>query len=276
MGKLLTQIIHQFTVGLLSTTILIAASSSAIQAQPQQPAESPGDQKLSKMFSKQIRKTLEACGEKGGVNLAAGADKDGSVICAAGDRNTSTAYQDYLATFSDFVSAGFLVGFRTALKSSPSTKPEAISAKLSGTQGQALLKELLSTALATNQVFANYSAESKTLLLDEVLKRTQPTLQDPKAIEGLIGTSEQYAQAVKVFCNPPGTSASGAQAKVPGLSSVQLYSICIEAAGLSDTVIQPSESGNGKEAPSPQATPPQTTPETPDPGSGTSPSPSRR
>ncbi len=79
------------------------------------------------MFSSDIQTTLNACAKQGGVNLAAGADRDGSIICGNGWRKSPIKFTTYVSTLTDLHSAAFLLAFRAGIKSNPGYKPELLT-----------------------------------------------------------------------------------------------------------------------------------------------------
>jgi hypothetical protein len=205
------------------------------------PALMKTERQLSQMFSDSIRTTLNACLQEGGVDLGVGEDQDGSVICKKGDRTSSVVFKDYLITLADFLTAGFLVGLRSAIQENPQLSPETLKTAFGSPEGQKLLKELLTTALSKNPFLTQASTQSLDVLVTQVLERTQPALENPDSLGTLLGTREQYAQVVNKFCLYPGLSVSQAQSEVPGMNSIQLYAICIQESGLAEAVLQKSK-----------------------------------
>lgn len=220
---------------------LVTATSTLAQWPPSQPTKGPAtNQPLAQMFSDEIRLTLNACDDKGGVDLSSGASRDGSVICRRGDRRSLIPFREYLTTVSDFLSAAFLVGTRLALKESPQVKPDDLRKTMATVEGQNLLKQLLTTAAtSSNPSLAQGSQRSVDVVVKEVLLRTKPFLQNPATLETLLGNPRQYTQVVQRFCMSPGMSVPEAQVAVPGLSAIQLYSICIQESDVSKKVTQP-------------------------------------
>ncbi len=242
----------------LSTSVLFSAiavfSSSMLALAADSPTTPPAapsgepSQALSKMFSQEIRDTLNACATGGGVILTKGAGGDGSVLCKENKKSTKIPYNTYLTTFSDFVSAGFLVGFRSALQDDPQAKGSAAAIQdlFKSEAGEGLLKQVLTTALANTQAIASDSQESLDILVAEVLKRTQPILRDSAALDSLFGSPSEYKQIVEKFCTIPGMSVPKAQAAIPGITSIQLYASCIQASGLAKeiTSVSPAKQGD--------------------------------
>ncbi|KGF72115.1 hypothetical protein DO97_12280 [Neosynechococcus sphagnicola sy1] len=199
---------------------------------------SPG-QRLSQMFSSEIQATLSACQDHGSVNLTVGADGDGSVVCGDGSRSSPIRYSDYFGTLSDFLAASFLIGFRTAFKTDPQAKPETFAGLVSTAEGQKALKQLLTAALSDSKLVPQKnSSQSISVLVEGVMQRTLPILQNTSSLENLLGTSAQYAQVVSSFCTPPGMSINQAQTNLTGLSSIQIYAICIQESGFADEIIR--------------------------------------
>ncbi|MEB3336651.1 MAG: hypothetical protein VKJ46_04255 [Leptolyngbyaceae bacterium] len=213
-------------------------------AKPARPARSlktetppsAATQRLMQMFSSDIQQTLNACFNQGKVNLAAGADRDGSVICGDKSRNSPVTFSSYVNTLSDVLAAGGLIGFRTALKSDPTVNPTLIAAVLSSSEGATLIRGTLKKGLATLNVVPRGSTASVNFLVDRVMQRLTPILQDPNNLNNLLGTPKQYTQVVENFCNPPGMSLSQIRVLVPGLKPVQVYSICVQESGLADEI----------------------------------------
>jgi hypothetical protein len=235
----------------LRTSILATAIAATawplIGVAAETPAPSVDSAKaLSNMFSQDIRDTLNACIESGGVNLAQGAAKDGSVQCKDEKKRTKIPYETYLTTFSDFVSAGFLVGFKAALQDDPQAQKNAtaIQELFRSDAGTGLLKQVLTTALTNTQAIAGDSPASLDILVAEVLKRTQPILKDSVALNNLFGSETENKQIVAKFCSTPGMSVQKAQTEIPGITSIQLYASCIQASGLAKEMVpaaKPSE-----------------------------------
>lgn len=209
------------------------------------PAPSPASdsvQRLAQMFSAEIQSTLSACWNRGKVDLAAGASRDGSVICGDGAPEGAIAYTAYVSTVSDILAASGLVGFRTVTTSNPQVNPQSISSFLSSSQGTTLLRQTVQLAITQSQLLPAEATESNTILTDRVMERLVPNLQNPSVLDGLLGNDEQYAQVVSHFCTAPGMSVDEAKTLVPDLNSLQLYAICIHESGVSDEaleVIQP-------------------------------------
>lgn len=215
----------KIAIGLSLIQITIISFISPSQAQ----SKSPSKQQINNMFSPDIRKTLGACSEQGKVNLAAGAAANGSVRCGDGS-NSAVKFTEYVNTLSDFITAGLLVDHRAVLKANPEVPLETATAVWQQPTGKALLRQLLEQNLSQTQVVS--SPQSISLLVDNVVQRSLPILQDPASLENLFGTPSQYKLAVNNFCNPPGNSVAQAQTLVPGLSSIQLYAICLQESGV--------------------------------------------
>lgn len=191
------------------------------------------------MFSPEIQQVLGACAQQGKVNLAAGADTDGSVVCGDRSRTSPVQFNEYVNTLSDILAAGGLIGFRTALLSDPRVTPQMISTALNTGQGSALLRRLLEQGFSGLNLVYQGSTESVSFLTDRVMQRFIPLLKTPNSLQNLLGTPSQYSQVVENFCNPPGMSIRQARALVPGLSSVQMYAICVQESGLTDEMRSP-------------------------------------
>lgn len=204
-----------------------------LQAQPKTPDSS---QRLSNMFSTDIRKTLSACSAQGRVNIAAGSAQNGSVICGDGSSTSSVQFNDYVNTLSDFLTASFLVGYRKAMKANPQLASESATSIWQTPTGKILLQQLLEKYLAQSQLLPQNSTQSVSLLVNNIIQRSLPTLQNPSNLENLLGTSNQYKLVVENFCTPPGKSVAQAQTLAPGLSSVQMYAICVKESGIVDEI----------------------------------------
>lgn len=205
-------------------------------AEPGQVPESAAVERLLNMFSPEIQSTINACWESGKVNLAAGASQDGSVTCADGSRDSAVPFADYVDTVSDILTASSLVGFRTVIETNPRVSPEALVTFLSNPEGAEMLRDVIETAIAQSQLLPVDSSESATYLADEVISRMLPAVQSTGGLVDLLGTPDQYNQVVSRFCMSPGMSVDQAQESIPGLSSVQLYAICIQESGVTEEI----------------------------------------
>lgn len=210
----------------------------AVASEPPQTAPSPALQKLMMMFSTDIKTTLNACREQGGVNLAAGAQADGSVLCTNGEPKAAIPYDSYLSTVSDVATAVSLVGLKTVITGNPSISPEMVVTFLTSPNGTAVLKNAVQTAIARSSLIPMASPESATLLADQIIGRLVPTLTSTNNLANLVGTTEQYSQVVSNFCKTPGMSVAQAQQTIPGLSPIQLYAVCVQESGLAEEVQQ--------------------------------------
>ncbi|OLP17737.1 hypothetical protein BST81_15575 [Leptolyngbya sp. 'hensonii'] len=193
-------------------------------------------QRLQKMFSPAIQSVLKACQEEGKVDLAAGADQDGSVICGNGSRNSTVLFSEFVTTYSDIVAASGLIGLQTLLKDNPRLKPETIITLLNTPNGKTALRSQLRKVITQSELVAKSSPQSVNLLTDKVIQRVEPSLKSPSTFKQVLGTSDQYRRVVENFCTPPGMPVKQAQTMVPGLSSVQLYAICVQESGLAEEI----------------------------------------
>jgi len=186
---------------MLSLALLFHPSPS--QAQPKLASEiAKATQRLNQMFSADIQKTLNACSEQGMVNIAAGADQDGSVICTNGFRNSAVQFTDYMNTISDFMAAGFLAGFRTAYKANNSLKPPQkaqMLALFASPAGTKFVQQLLEQQLGESQLIAKDSPQSLSFLTNSIVQRSLPTLTNQDSLENLLGTPNQYNLVVDNF-----------------------------------------------------------------------------
>jgi hypothetical protein len=238
---------NQWLSSVLAIGLLSVGSGFSVQAAepvpsaetPAAPAiQSPAMQKLMAMFSPEIKATLNACRTQGGVNLAAGAQANGSVLCANGETLAQIPYDGYLTTVSDMAAAVSLVGLRTVISSNSNVTPEQVITFLSSPDGSTLLRGAVQNAIARSSLLPSASTESTTLLADQVIGRLVPTMQSTNNLADLVGNTEQYGQVVSNFCNLPGMSVAQAQQTIPGLSPIQLYAVCVQESGLAAEVQQ--------------------------------------
>jgi hypothetical protein len=215
-----------------------AAEPASTTPEPSQLSTSPAMQKLMAMFSAEIKTTLNACREQGGVNLAAGAQANGAVLCANGETRAEVPYDSYLTTVSDMAAAVSLVGLKTVIAGNPSLSPETVVTFLSSPNGTVMLRGAVQNAIARSSLLPTASPESTTLLADQVIGRLVPTMQSTNNLTDLVGTTEQYGQVVSNFCSLPGMSVAQAQQTIPGLSPIQLYAVCVQESGLATEVQQ--------------------------------------
>jgi hypothetical protein len=223
-------------IATLGTMVSLSLAGTATAATPASLADSPAAQKLNKMFSPKIQQVLNACSQQGSVNLSAGADQDGSVVCANGVRNSPVQFNDYVSTVSDFLSASFLVGVRAALNSYPGAQMDMVTSYLATAEGQASLQEALANAITTSGLVPPNSQKSVTFLVNRVMQRSLPILQNTSKFNNLLGSTTQYRQVADKFCKPPGLTVEQAKGLVPQLEAVQIYAICVQESGLSDEV----------------------------------------
>lgn len=223
-------------IATLGTIASLSITGTALAVTPASLADSPAAQKLNKMFSPKIQQVLNACSQQGSVNLGAGADQDGSVICANGRRNSTVRFNEYVSTVSDFLSASFLVGVRAALDSYPGAQMDMVTSYLATGEGKASLQEALTNAITTSGLVPQDSQKSITFLVNRVMQRSLPILQNTGKFRNLLGNTTQYRQVADKFCQPPGMSIEQAKGLVPQLDAVQIYAICVQESGLSDEV----------------------------------------
>jgi hypothetical protein len=223
---------------------LVLGSANWMSAQAAEPdilesaRNSPAVHKLGTMFSDEIKNTLNACQDQGGVNLVVGAQADGSVLCTNGKPQAAISYDLYLGTLSDMMAAAILVSLKPMLTTNPGISPDRIAAVLTSPSSRAGLQSMLESAIARTNLLPVASPESTSLLVNQVIERLAPTLQTTNNLETLVGTTEQYGQVVSNFCSTPGMSVAQAQAKIPGLSPVQLYAVCLQESGLAEEIQQ--------------------------------------
>lgn len=209
-----------------------AIFSRSIPAQATDPAaaieQSESAQRLAQMFSPEIQATLNACRERGQVNLAAGAN--GAVVCGDGTVQAEIPLQTYLNTTSDFLAASALLGLRQQMADTPQLTPEQLYAILSTSEGKSMIRDVVIAALVQSGTIAANSDDA-TLLSNQVMDKLLPTMEQTNNLQTLLGTDAQYKQIVQSFCTAPGMSIEQAQQQT-ALSSVQLYAICIQESGL--------------------------------------------
>ncbi len=243
--------LHRVSIGLATLAMVgflptqpIAAAPAANPSEPElsefghELLESPAAQRLMGMFSPEIQAVLNACVEADGVNLDAGAAPDGSVVCADGSLASDVAYRDYVITLSDLLAASGLVGFRTVIAATPQISPELVATYAASPQGAEMMRTAIEVGITQSQLLPSFTAATSTTLVNEVMARLLPTLQDPTAFANLLGNSDQYQQVVNRFCTAPGMSVDQATETIPGLSSLQLYSICVAESGIAEHVQQ--------------------------------------
>lgn len=227
MKHLLPVILSAAVVGLAPAAI----------AQQTQPSPTRAMQRLGTMFSPQIQSTVNACWQRGKVNLAVGAGTNGAVQCGDGSSEPGVAYQDYLETIADILTASSLVGFRSVMQSDNRLTPEILAAFVSSSEGVNVLRTTIQTAIAQSDLIPTSATESTTILTNAVLERLTPVLKDTVALNSLYGTPQQYSRVVSNFCNAPGMSVQQARSNVPELSNLQLYAICIQESGVARDII---------------------------------------
>ncbi|MGF1499415.1 MAG: hypothetical protein ACFB8W_21710 [Elainellaceae cyanobacterium] len=218
-----------WTVGL--GTVAIAEDARSIM-------DSPAVERLQEMFSPSVRATVAACADQGGVDLSPGATADGLVMCSDGTADSSVAFADYVATTADILTASSLVGFHTVIEADPRISPAMIVNFLAAPQGMEMLRTAIQSAIAQSQLIPSQSEASTALLTEEVLNRLVATLSNPTQLETLLGTPDQQAIVLNNFCGASGQSVEQVRSLVPDLSSVQLYSICIEASGIAGEALR--------------------------------------
>lgn len=185
-----------------------------------------------------IQTILGACGQQGFVDLDAGADNDGSVICLDGSRNSGVAFSDYQNSLLDMSSASFMVGIQTGMRNSQQVTPEMMAQIWGSPQGIELLRNILKGYLTQNNVLPASWGSSVDWLVEGVVERSLPLLQDAQVLSNLYGSSTQYQQVVNNFCSPQGRSISQVQQMTPGLSTLQLYAICLKESGFAEELVR--------------------------------------
>jgi hypothetical protein len=201
------------------------------------PVSSGAVQRLTNMFSPEIQRTISACWGQGKVNLAVGAGRNGVVTCGDGSTNP-VAYTDYVNTVSDILAASSLVGFKALLSSNAQISPQMLTTFLANSEGTGLLRNAIQNAITQSNLLPAQATASNTLLVDQVMQRILPNLQDPTRLDNLLGTRDQYTQVVRNFCTAPGMSVNQARTLMPGLDSLQLYAICIQESGVANEMLR--------------------------------------
>ncbi len=231
-----------FLVLILGSLSSISFLSGVAVAKPVQSSTRSAEQKLARMFSSEIRTTLNACVRQGGVNLAAGADRDGSIICGNGWRNSPVKFTTYVNTLTDFETAGVLLGFQAGVKSSSNYKPELLTAFMNSFETSGKLRQavqgFVTIAVVKPGLLPKGSTQSASFLTDRILQRSRPFLQNSTKFENLTGTSDEYGVIAENFCAAPGMSTTQAKKLAPTLDPVQMYAICFQEAGIGDAITQ--------------------------------------
>ncbi|MCY7278643.1 MAG: hypothetical protein LH702_34150 [Phormidesmis sp. CAN_BIN44] len=214
-------------------------------AKPVQSSALSAEQKLNRMFSPDIQATANACAKQGGVNLAAGADRDGSIICGNGWRKSPVKFTTYVTTLTDIETASLLLGFRVGLKSNPNYKPELFATVVNSLETSGKLRQLVQGLVAEPGLLPKGSTQSASFLTDRILQRSRPFLQNSTKFENLTGTSDEYSVITENFCTASGMSTTQAKKLAPNLDSVQMYAICFQEAGIGDAITQGVSRSNG-------------------------------
>ncbi len=227
---------------LLTATIALLPLSLSPQRSQAQTIQAPeianlAMQRLATKFSPDIQATLAACQEQGKVNVSAGADQDGSVICGDQSRTSPVPYQTYVATLSDLLSGIGLAGVRSYMQANPQISPRFVASLARTPNGSRVVRDELRKALIESKIVAGQPPQSVNFLVDQVMQKAMPVLRNPAALQALYGTSSQYTQVVQTFCTPPGLSIDQAKVALPQLSTVQLYAICVKESGLADEIL---------------------------------------
>ena len=218
-------------------------------AKPVQSSALSAEQKLDRMFSSDIRTTLNSCVKQGGVNLAAGADRDGSIICGNGWRKSPVKFTSYVNTLTDFETAGLLLGFQAGVKSSPNYKPELLTTFMNSFEASGNLRQavqgFVTVAVVRPGILPKGSTQSASFLMDRILQRSRPFLQNSTKFENLTGTSDEYGVIAENFCTAPGMTTAQAKKFAPNLDSVQMFAICFQESGIADAITQGVSRSNG-------------------------------
>ncbi len=200
------------------------------------PTVSAAEAQFNQMFSPEIHTLMGACEQRGGVNLAAGADRDGSVICGDGWRKSPVKYADYFDTTTDFLGAALLIGVRSGLQANSTVKPEVLNQLLGTPEWIQFMRDQVDQMIVQSHAVAKNSPKSIKLLSDRIMARILPILRDPAKLSNLMGTSEEYSKIAQNFCPSSGVSLKQAKSLTPNLNGVQIYAICLQESGLADEV----------------------------------------
>lgn len=182
-----------------------------------------------------LKTTLNACAKNKHVNLAAGADEDGSVICNDGRRDYPAQYEAYLTANGDLLAAEILLAIRQLVQEG-ALSLEEISAVLSQPgEAEKLRQEMVGDIKAAINAALGHEKPTPKItqrLTKQAMQQVMPMLQSPTRLQNLFGSGNQYAQVVENFCTPAGVSVSQAKWLIPGLIPAQLYAICAQEANL--------------------------------------------
>jgi hypothetical protein len=226
-------------VALMPVAALAAATSpDGPDLDLPEPGMTPAIQRLSEMFSPEIQAVITACEQNGRVDLTASAP--GVLICGDGSRQSQITVHTYIDTISDLLAASVLVGLYTALQDNPAISPTMLSA-LTSNSGMGLLQNIIAFSISRTQLLADTPDNSPEPLVAAIATKLTPVFQNPGQFDTLLGTPVQYDQVVASFCTTPGMSTEQAQQQFPGLSSLQLYAICIDASGISEDILRLAE-----------------------------------
>ena len=234
-SKLRSRLFLALTLGSLSVASFLG---SVAVAKPVPPSVLSAEQKLSQMFSSDIQATLNSCVKQGGVNLAAGADRDGSIICGNGWRKSPVKFTTYVSTLTDFGAACLLLGIQAGLKSSSHYKPELLIPVLDSLEKSSELRQMVQGLVVDLGLLSKGSTQSVRFLTERILQRSRPFLKDSTKFENLTGTSDEYAAINANFCTAPGMTTAQAKKIAPNLDSVQMFAICLKEAGIPDAAAQ--------------------------------------
>ena len=182
-----------------------------------------------------LKTTLNACAKNKHVNLAAGPDQDGSVICNDGWRDYPAQYEAYLTANGDLLAAEILLAIRLLVQQGEISL-EDISAALSQPGEAAKFRqEMVKDIKASIDVALGHEKPTSKItqrLTNQAMQQVMPMLESPTRLQNLFGSGNQYAQVVENFCTPEGISVSQAKWLIPGLIPAQLYAICAQEANL--------------------------------------------
>jgi hypothetical protein len=214
-----------------TATVMWGFGATAIEPSPNSRASSSSTsaEQVLEQLPPEMLSTLFVCRDQGGVDLAAGTNPEGLVICADGS-SAPVPYSQYLSTTSDFMTAGMLMGIRLAIDTDPRITPGLFMTVFATSEGTTAIRGAAENAIVQSRMLTDDPA-SVALLTDEVMNRILPTFQATNHLETLFGTQEQYEIVVQNFCSDPGWTLEQAQQLVPGLMPIQLYAICMQASG---------------------------------------------
>ncbi|MCY7324057.1 MAG: hypothetical protein LH660_20215 [Phormidesmis sp. CAN_BIN36] len=237
--NLRSRIFLALTLGSLSIPSFLG---SVAVAKPISPSMLAAEQKLDRMFSPNIQATLNACLKQGGVNLAAGADRDGSIVCGNGWRKSPVKFTSYVNTLTDIQTASLLLGLQAGVKSNSNYTPELFTKLMTSLETSGKLRQTVQSAIVAEAdksgLLPKGSTQSASFLTERILQRSRPFFQNSTKFANLLGTSNEYTVITDNFCTAPGMMTTQAKKLAPNLDPVQIFAICLQEAGVSEAFTQ--------------------------------------